>query len=123
MVDRNNPQSRRDVFNSAQEKLNQGLGVCIFPEGGVPEDITVLLDTFKDGAFRLAIEHNIPIAPMTFHDNRNRFSYEFLSASPGRMRVKVHEVIPTSILGMEDKRMLNGRVRGIILSELQSPTI
>jgi 1-acyl-sn-glycerol-3-phosphate acyltransferase len=123
LVDRNSPQSRREVFNTAQRKLNQGLGVCIFPEGGVPEDLTILLDTFKDGAFRLAIEHNIPIAPMTFHDNKNRFSYEFLSASPGRMRVKVHEVIPTGILGLEDKRMLNGQVREIILSELQSPTI
>jgi 1-acyl-sn-glycerol-3-phosphate acyltransferase len=34
-----------------------------FPEGGVPDDESILLDTFKDGAFRLAIEHQIPIVP------------------------------------------------------------
>jgi 1-acyl-sn-glycerol-3-phosphate acyltransferase len=34
------------------------LSVCIFPEGGVPDDESAF-DTFKDGAFRLAIEHQI----------------------------------------------------------------
>ncbi len=123
LVDRDNPKSRRDVFESAQRKLNQGLGVCIFPEGGVPDDKTLVLDTFKDGAFRLAIEYNIPIAPMTFHDNRLRFSYDFLSAGPGKMRVKVHKIIPTEILGLEDKRTLKNQTREIILNELQRPTV
>ena len=112
--------SRLNVFKSAQEKLDQGYGVCIFPEGGVPEDLSVVLDTFKDGAFRLAIEHHISVAPMTFHDNKERFSYEFFSGSPGKMRATVHPVIPTSILEMEDKRMLKNQVREIILEELTS---
>ncbi|QIE60916.1 1-acyl-sn-glycerol-3-phosphate acyltransferase [Rasiella rasia] len=123
LVDRKNPRSRRDVFTRAQAKLNQGLSVCIFPEGGVPDDERVLLDTFKDGAFRLAIEHKIPIAPMTFHDNKKRFSYTFLSGSPGKMRVKVHNTIPTATLEMEDKRMLNSKTRAVILNELENPTV
>ena len=123
LVDRNDSKSRIGVFESAQKKFDQGLSVCIFPEGGVPDDLEVLLDNFKDGAFRLAIEHNIPIAPMTFHDNKKRFSYEFFSGSPGKMRVKIHEVIPTGILGMEDKRMLRMQTRDIILKELQNPSL
>jgi 1-acyl-sn-glycerol-3-phosphate acyltransferase len=43
----------------AKKRINQGLSICIFPEGGVPDDESILLDTFKDGAFRLAIEHQI----------------------------------------------------------------
>ena len=121
LVDRNNPKSRLEVFKRAQNKLNQGLSVCIFPEGGVPEDLSLVLDTFKDGAFRLAIEHQIPIAPMTFHDNKKRFSY--LSASPGKMRVKVHETLPTKILSMEDRRMLNHTTHKIIKDELTQPTV
>jgi 1-acyl-sn-glycerol-3-phosphate acyltransferase len=31
-------------------KKDRGLSVCIFPEGGVPDDESILLDTFKDGA-------------------------------------------------------------------------
>ena len=123
LVDRESPKSRRDVFDSAQQKLNQGLSICIFPEGGVPDDKSIPLDVFKDGAFRLAIEHNIPIAPLTFHDNKERFSYDFFSGSPGKMRVKVHEVIPTGILGLEDKRMLKNQTREIILKELQEPLV
>ena len=56
LVDRGNAQSRKAVFDQAQQRLNNGLSVCIFPEGGVPDDETVVLDQFKDGAFRLAIE-------------------------------------------------------------------
>lgn len=123
MVDRTSPKSRFEVFTRAQQKLNQGLSVCIFPEGGVPEEEDIILDTFKDGAFRLAIEHHIPIAPMTFHDNKKRFSYRFFSGSPGKMRVRVHEVIPTAILELEDKRMLNNQTRAIILEELENPSL
>lgn len=123
LVDRNNSKSKQDVFKSAQLKLNQGLSVCIFPEGGVPDDINLVLDSFKDGAFRLAIEHNISIAPITFHDNKKRFSYKFFSGGPGRMRVKVHEVIPTKNLKMENKRTLKNQTRNIILEELLNPTV
>jgi 1-acyl-sn-glycerol-3-phosphate acyltransferase len=35
--------------------------VFVYFEGGVPDDESILLDTFKDGAFRLAIEHQIPL--------------------------------------------------------------
>jgi 1-acyl-sn-glycerol-3-phosphate acyltransferase len=93
LVDRKSSKSRMEVFNRAQKRLQQGMSICIFPEGGVPADESVLLDEFKDGAFRLAIEHNIPIVPMTFADNKKRFSYTFLSGSPGIMRVKVHNFI------------------------------
>lgn len=123
LVDRKNPKSRREVFTRAQNKLNQGLSVCIFPEGGVPDDENVMLDTFKDGAFRLAIEHQIAIAPMTFHDNKKRFSYTFFSGSPGKMRVKVHKTIETLGLSLDDKRMLNQKTRAVIENELLHPPL
>ncbi|MBT8255456.1 MAG: 1-acyl-sn-glycerol-3-phosphate acyltransferase, partial [Bacteroidia bacterium] len=123
LVDRDNPRSRHNVFIEAQHRLQRGLSVCIFPEGGVPENEEMLLNEFKDGAFRLAIEHRIPIAPMTFHDNKKRFSYTFFSGGPGIMRVRVHETIPTRILEMEDKRMLKNQTREIILKELSNPSL
>jgi 1-acyl-sn-glycerol-3-phosphate acyltransferase len=123
LVDRKNPRSRVDVFESAQQRLKQGLSVCIFPEGGVPDDMDLVLDTFKDGAFRLAIEHQIPIAPVTFHDNKKRFSYRFFSGSPGKMRVKIHEFIATSNSKLENKRTLKNSTRDVILRELEHPTV
>ena len=118
LVDRSNSRSRFKVFEMAQHKINQGLSVCIFPEGGVPDDESIVLDEFKDGAFRLAIEHQIPIVPMTFLDNKKRFSFTFLSGSTGRMRVKIHSFVETKGLKLEDKVVVKKQVREAILKEL-----
>ena len=82
-------------------------------------DESVLLDEFKDGAFRIAIEHQLTIIPITFYDNKKRFSYTFFSGSPGKMRAKVHAPISTTGKTMKDKNLLNQEVRDIILLELQ----
>ncbi|HEY6141880.1 MAG TPA: 1-acyl-sn-glycerol-3-phosphate acyltransferase, partial [Flavobacterium sp.] len=66
----------------------------------------ILLDHFKDGAFRLAIDHQLPIVPISFGDNKERFSYTFFSGSPGIMRVKVHSFIETKGKTMADKNSL-----------------
>lgn len=121
LVDRSNSKSRMEVFNRAQKRLKQGLSICIFPEGGVPEDESVVLDQFKDGAFRLAIEHQIPIVPLVFHDNKKRFSYTFFSGSPGRMRVTILPELSTQSLSAENKQDIRGlreQVRSQILAEL-----
>lgn len=118
LVDRENSKSRFAVFERAQNRIQQGLSICIFPEGGVPDE-SVLLDEFKDGAFRIAIEHQLTIIPITFYDNKKRFSYTFFSGSPGKMRAKVHAPISTTGKAMKDKNLLNQEVRDIILLELQ----
>jgi 1-acyl-sn-glycerol-3-phosphate acyltransferase len=123
LVDRNNLKSRRAVFNSAQQKINLGYSICIFPEGGVPYNESIVLDDFKDGAFRLAIEHKIPIAPITFHDNKKLFSYTFFSGGPGKMRVMIHPLISTSNYSIEMKKELNNKTRAIILEELKNPSL
>lgn len=119
LVDRDSPASRSAVYRAVQNKLKMGLSICIFPEGGVP-DPQVVLDRFKDGAFRMAIRHQIPIVPMTFLDTKKRFSWEFLSGSPGLLRVKMHPLINTRILGVEDTRTVKHQVRQTILSDLST---
>ena len=123
LVDRNNLKSRLAVFNSAQQKINLGYSICIFPEGGVPYNESIVLDDFKDGAFRLAIEHKIPIAPITFHDNKKLFSYTFFSGGPGKMRVMIHPLISTSNYSIDMKKELNNKTRAIILEELKNPSL
>jgi 1-acyl-sn-glycerol-3-phosphate acyltransferase len=117
LVDRSSSKSRMAVFARAQKRLHQGLSICIFPEGGVPDE-SIVLDEFKDGAFRLAIEHQIPIVPITFADNKKRMSYTFFSGSPGLMRAKVHHFVPTKGKTGDDKKEINDQVRTIILTQL-----
>ena len=117
LVDRSSAKSRKAVFLRAQKRLQSGLSICIFPEGGVPEE-HILLDDFKNGAFRLAINHKIPIVPLTFLDNKKRFSYIFFSGGPGVLRVIKHKFLTTSNLTIEDTRALNNTARKIILDSL-----
>ncbi|MBQ0786321.1 MAG: 1-acyl-sn-glycerol-3-phosphate acyltransferase [Oceanihabitans sp.] len=117
LVDRSSERSRKAVFRNAQRRLGQGLSICIFPEGLVPDD-DVLLTDFKDGAFRLAINHQIPIVPLTFADNKERFSYTFFSGSPGRMRAKMHTFIPTIGLKPQDAKTINSKSKALILNQL-----
>ena len=117
LVDRSSAKSRQAVFLRAQRRLKQGLSICIFPEGGVPEE-HIVLDEFKDGAFRLAINHQIPIVPLTFYDNKKRFSYTFFSGGPGAMRTKIHQFLKTENLKVADTKALNKKAREIILTEL-----
>ena len=117
LVDRSSSKSRYAVFERAQKRIHQGLSICIFPEGGVPEE-HIVLDDFKDGAFRIAIEHQLPIVPMVFFDNKKRFSYTFFSGSPGKMRAKIYPIIETKGKTLEDKNALKEQVRGIILQPL-----
>lgn len=117
LVDRSSEKSRKAVFLRAQRRLKQGLSICIFPEGGVP-DSEIVLDAFKYGAFRLAINHQIPIVPLTFADNKKRFSYTFFSGSPGKMRVTIHPFIATEGLTTEATKSLSNSARALILEQL-----
>ena len=117
LVDRQDSRSRTAVYRRAQKRLNQGLSICIFPEAGVPDE-SVILDKFKDGAFKMAIAHQIPVVPMTFFDNKKRFPFRFFSGAPGPLRVKVHRFLHTSALEESDKTGLREQTRNLILQDL-----
>jgi len=124
LVDRSSPESRRAVFNSTKEKISKGRNVCLFPEGTVPPT-EMELGKFKQGAFSIAIEHQIPIVVCTFLDNKKRFPWSFgglLAASkgiPGELRVMTHEPISTIGLTMNDMKNLGDKVRKIMLEDLR----
>jgi 1-acyl-sn-glycerol-3-phosphate acyltransferase len=117
LVDRSSAKSRKAVFIRAQKRIKDGASICIFPEGGVPDE-SVILDRFKAGAFRLAINHKIPLVPMTFFDNKQRLSFTFFSGSPGKMRVRVFPAITTKQLTIEETSALSTKVYDLIKNSL-----
>ena len=124
LVDRSSPESRKAVFNATRDKINKGINVCLFPEGTVPP-VEIQLGEFKQGAFSIAIEHQIPIVVCTFLDNKKRFPWSFgnlLAGSkgmPGRLRVITHKPISTKNLVMRDMKSLSDKVRNIMLKDLR----
>ena len=123
LVDRSSPESRKEVYTKAIKRLDTGTSVCIFPEGGVP-DPSVILDKFKNGAFSLAIQFQIPIVPITFLDCEKKFPYFFaynhFYGSPGKLRANVHEFIETKGLNQENKEFLKEKVYDIMHKDLLS---
>ncbi len=125
LVDRSSPESRKAVFNRTRDKLNNGTNICLFPEGTVPSS-EIELGEFKQGAFSIAIEHQIPIVICTFLDNKKRFPWSFgnlLAGSkgiPGGLRVITHKPISTKDLSMTNMKDLSNKVKDIMLKDLKS---
>lgn len=118
LVDRSSAVSRQKTMIMAAEKLAKGLSVCIFPEGGVPNDESIILDDFKDGAFRLAIDFEIPVVPMTFIGLKKMFPFRFFAGKPGVVKVYQHPFVATKGLTQRDKPELKEQVRELILQPL-----
>lgn len=118
LVDRSNSKSKHSVFERAQKRINQGLSICIFPEGKVPDDKSIILDEFKNGAFRLAIDHQLTIVPIAFLDNKKRYSYTIFSGKPGLLRVKILSFIETNNKTKIDLNQVRDRSWSVIHKEL-----
>jgi 1-acyl-sn-glycerol-3-phosphate acyltransferase len=100
MVDRSDSKSRFEVYGQANEMLKEGYNVCIFPETNYLDD-TILLADFKRGAFKIAIENNLPIIPLVFYDLKLKHPWYPMFGSLGKLRVKVLDKI--SVEGLTEK--------------------
>ncbi len=68
-VDRDRLKSRAETMKRTAESLDAGSSVIIFPEGGIFTIQPPQMIPFKNGAFRLAIEKQIAIIPVTLSYN------------------------------------------------------
>lgn len=93
MVDRNSIRSRANVYQRCARRMEEGQNISIFPEGGVPDDVSVVLDNFKDGAFVLASGHDFPLAVYTFLGLKEMFPFNYREGHPGRVKVILNDII------------------------------
>ena len=118
IVDRNNLRHSYNAFLNSAKILKLGLSMCIFPEGGIPSP-EVLLRKFKNGPFKLALEQNIKIVPITIFDNKKLFPQQYYKGRPGIARVKIHKAINPHLLQEKDVDNFNNFVYNIIFKELK----
>lgn len=117
MVDRSSPKSRKRVYEMAKKRLQNGVSMAIFPEGLVPTE-NVILAPFKNGAFSLAIEYEIPIVPQVYLDGKRLFSWDFFKGGPGVFRIRQHKFIQTKDLEQSDMQKLKEKTFDIIYNDL-----
>lgn len=89
-VDRRDMVSGMQSLAACSNKLKSGINLLIFPEGTRSKQAPKMMP-FKKGPFQLAVENNVPIIPLVFHDNFKRLPADFKKgiASPGKSRVSI----------------------------------
>ena len=115
-VDRASRTGSHKAFKRAAADIQKGHSVVIFPEGTI-STIVPKLRPFKNGAFKLAIEQQVPIVPVTFVNNWERLEGHGLfdgKAGPGIAHVIIHEPIATKGMSDDDVSLLRAKVREII---------
>lgn len=109
-VNRKDKFARAKSMENMQNNLRQGISVFIFPEGTRNKSDQPLLD-FRDGAFRLAIESQVPIAALTLLNTGKLLSPSRpIELSPGTITCVWSEPISTKGMTQDDIPVLKERV-------------
>jgi 1-acyl-sn-glycerol-3-phosphate acyltransferase len=113
LVDRTNP-DRHGIFRQWAGLVARGVSLIVFPEGTRSVDGRVA--RFKGGSFLMAIRAGLPVVPVSISGSRHVMLKGRLMVCPGRVRLTVHDPIPTdtSKPTVEAARRLAERVREAI---------
>ena len=120
-VDRGSIMDSHRAFVRAASDIDKGISISIFPEATIREQAPQL-GRFKNGPFKLAIDKQVPIVPITFKNNWKILPDGRKSkngGSPGIARVVVHKPIETKGMTDDDVVSLRNRVFDIINDTLR----
>jgi 1-acyl-sn-glycerol-3-phosphate acyltransferase len=112
LVDRENPGP--GILKRMRRLVADHASLIVFPEGTRSRDGKVA--KFKGGVFLLAIEHQLPIVPVSVQNSRHVMLKDFVTVRPGEVVVTIHPPVPTTGMTRANARELSERVRAIIES-------
>jgi 1-acyl-sn-glycerol-3-phosphate acyltransferase len=115
-IDRSSPEALRITLNAARSKIVDGTSIIILPEG--TRTLTGELGEFKNGAFVIARELNLPVLPVTITGTRRILPPGGWNVFPGTAIMTIHPAIETAGYGEDQLDRLKERSRGVILAEL-----
>jgi len=115
-IDREHNRRAYSALERAKLDLDKGINIALFPEGTVSHEAPQL-SRFKNGAFKLAIDKQVPVLPVTFLNNWNILPGKKSSikgGGPGYSKVIIHKPIPTAGMKEGEHDILKLRVIQII---------
>ena len=115
-VERRNPKQASQAITDALARLGDGIGVLFFPEGTRSPDGRLL--PFKKGAFRTAIDQQLPLLPVTVIGTRDILPARTLRLFPGTARMVIHPPIETRGMTVDQLDVLMQRTRDVITSAM-----
>ena len=118
-VDRGNADNRAKSVRNMKSILKKGISIVVFPEGTFNMTPNPLKD-FYDGAFRVAIETQMPIKPFLFLDAYDRMNYKSIfSLTPGKNRAVFLEEVSVENLTQIDLPALKQKVYDLMDKKLR----
>ena len=122
-VNRQNNRSKYDAFVKSSQAVKEGKSIVIFPQGGINSPNPPQLMPFKEGAFRVAIENQIPIVPITMPYNWKVMPDVKDGQIPPlvyhQLKIVIHKPIPTAGMTMNDLTNLRRQVYETIEATLK----
>ncbi len=116
-IDRKAPAGARAPLKKALEKLRSGMCTIIFPEGR--RRSTKALQSFKRGAFWMALETGIPIVPITIVNSGELLPTRTFDLVKGTLRIVVDPPLETSHLTVDQLPELVTRVQDGMIRHLE----
>lgn len=105
IVDRSSPESRKKSIDRLKAFLEAGISILIFAEGTQNRSKDIL-QPFKDGAFRIAVDTQQPVLPIVVLGAGPLMPPGTIDLKPGLVRIFVGKEIPTAGLSFQDIRAL-----------------
>jgi 1-acyl-sn-glycerol-3-phosphate acyltransferase len=118
IVDRSNAQSRKRSMEKIREILSHGISALIFAEG-TQNRSKELLQPFKDGAFRIAVDTQLPIVPLAIVGAGKLMPPGTIDLRPGKIKIAVGEEIAVNSLTGNDIASLKEKVFNAMLALLK----
>jgi 1-acyl-sn-glycerol-3-phosphate acyltransferase len=111
-IKRGKRESIVSAMQGCRDRLQKKVSVMIFPEG--TRAPTEELLPFKDGAFRLAIDSQVPILPIAVSGTRHCMAKHSFRFRPARAKARVLPPVSTEGMTLADVPALRDKVRDII---------
>jgi len=116
-IDRTDHESSLKSLNTARKKIVNGTSILFFPEGTRSTD--VIIGNFKKGAFKMALDLDLPILPVTIIGTKDILPNKTLYLFPGKVLMTIHEPIPVKNYSAENINELIQKSREIMVKETE----
>jgi 1-acyl-sn-glycerol-3-phosphate acyltransferase len=118
-VDRSNMRARKESLDNIMKNVAEGCSLMIYPEGGILNN-TKILNSFKLGAFKTAIQTQTPVLPFIIYNagilNPSKGGFKI---RPGKLDIKILEPISIEGFTEDQSKELAAKTFEVMHAELE----
>lgn len=93
-IDRSSPKAAMESLEKAKKKIRNGTSIIFFPEG--TRSSSGELKPFKKGAFKMALDLQLPLLPITVNGANKILPNGTFDLRPGKAEIIIHESVETT---------------------------